>query len=294
MVQKKGLGRGLGSLFSDFDENDNFSIISNIDKDEVKKETQEISLAKIDRNINQPRKKFDEKSLNELAESIKTHGVVQPIILTERNGRYLIVAGERRFRAAKIAGLTTIPALVRNYTDKDIAEISIIENLQREDLNPIESAKAIQELIDKFNLTQEEVADKIGKSRPAVANTLRLLNLAPEVIKLVEDGKLSAGHARTLLPVDDKYIQLELAKLACDNKITVRELEKYIKDYQNPKTKKQKEVSQSLEIKEFTKKLQNIFSTKVSIQGNDKKGKICINYYNKDDLDRIYSLINKI
>ena len=294
MTQKKGLGRGLGSLFSDFDDNDNFSSIANNKDNDIKNEKEEIKLSLIDRNINQPRKKFDEKSLNELAESIKSHGVVQPIIVSKRNGRYLIVAGERRFRAAKIAGLTQIPAIIRDYTDEQIAEISIIENLQREDLNPIESAKAIQELINKFNLTQEEVADKIGKSRPAVANTLRLLNLCDEVIDLIEQGRLSAGHARTLLPVEDKFIQIELAKLACDNKITVRELEKYIKDYQNPKAKKIKEVHQSLEIKEFAKKLQNVFSTKVSIQGSDNKGKICINYYNKDDLDRIYTLIQKL
>lgn len=293
-MQKKGLGRGLGSLFSDYDEKESFSAFPDINENTIKNEKQELSLNLIDRNLNQPRKKFDDKSLNELAQSIKTYGVVQPIIVSERNGRYLIVAGERRFRAAKIAGLSTIPVLIRDYSDKEIAEISIIENLQREDLNPIESAKAIKELIDKFDLTQEEVADKIGKSRPAVANTLRLLNLSDGVISLIEDGRLSAGHARALIPIEDKYTQLELAKLACDNKITVRELEKYIKEYQNPKTKKQKQDTQSLEIKDFTKKLQNVFSTKVSIQGTEKKGKITINYYTKDDLDRIYSLIDRL
>lgn len=284
MTNKKGLGKGLGALLSDYNDIDI--------EEQLSKTIREISISQIDRNTNQPRKSFDEKALAELAESIKVHGVIQPIILSPRGGRFLLVAGERRWRSAKMAGLKTIPAIVKEYSDRDIAEISIIENLQREDLSPVESAKAIKRLVDEFKMTQEEVADKIGKSRPAVSNTLRLLLLENEILTMIDEGRLSAGHARTLIPIESKEIRLELAKLACDNKITVRELERYIKEYQNPKPEKSKQ-SQSIEIRDFTKKLQLLFATKVSIQGGDNKGKISINYYSKDDLERIHSILNK-
>lgn len=298
-MSKKGLGRGLGSLFSDYVEEEDFLEIpknktKNANNEDVFTETQEIDIELVDRNPKQPRKKFDEKSLSELAQSIKAHGIIQPIVITKRGSRYIIVAGERRWRASKQLGLKTIPAIVREYSDKDIAEISIIENLQREDLNPIESARAIKELIEKFDMTQENVADKIGKSRPAVANTLRLLTLSSDVINLVEEGRLSAGHARTLVPIEDKLVQLDLANLACDNKITVRELERYIKNFQSPKSTLAKNNKQSLEIRDFTRQLQDTFATKVSVQGNESKGKICINYYSKDDLERIYSILNSL
>lgn len=290
MANKKGLGRGLGALLSEYD---NVNIEDQLSKTIGNTgDVREISLSQIDRNTSQPRKNFDEKSLAELAESIKAHGVIQPVILTPRRGRFMLVAGERRWRAAKIAGLKTIPAIVKEYSDRDIAEISIIENLQREDLSPVESAKAIKRLIDEFKMTQEVVADKIGKSRPAVANTLRLLLLDEEILKMIDEGRLSAGHARTLIPVEEREIRLELAKLSCDNKITVRELERYIKEYQNPKPEKTKS-SQSLEIRDFTKRLQDLFATKVSIQGSESKGKISINYYSKDDLERIHSILSK-
>lgn len=290
MTNKKGLGKGLGALLSDYNDIDIEEQLSKTIGNT--NEVREISISQIDRNTNQPRKSFDEKALAELAESIKVHGVIQPIILSPRGGRFLLVAGERRWRSAKMAGLKTIPAIVKEYSDRDIAEISIIENLQREDLSPVESAKAIKRLVDEFKMTQEEVADKIGKSRPAVSNTLRLLLLENEILTMIDEGRLSAGHARTLIPIESKEIRLELAKLACDNKITVRELERYIKEYQNPKPEKSKQ-SQSIEIRDFTKKLQLLFATKVSIQGGDNKGKISINYYSKDDLERIHSILNK-
>ena len=231
MVQKKsGLGKGLGALLSIYDEE-----VAE-EKKEAGQEVKpvggvtEIAVSKIIPNPNQPRKKFDEEALNELASSIKMHGIIQPIVVNDNNdGEYMIIAGERRYRASKIAGLETIPCVIKNYTERQIKEISIIENLQREDLNPIEAARAIKQLMDEYNFTQEVVADRIGISRPNIANTLRLLSLCPEVIKMVEDNKLSAGHARCLVVVNDVNVQIKFATAASDNKMTVRDLEKAVK-----------------------------------------------------------------
>ena len=306
-MNKKGLGRGLESLFGDYDEYNSPAKQTNTNEGEVKERIvekvvekevnlgpEEISIELIVPNPNQPRKNFDEKALKELAQSIKTHGIIQPITVAKDGTRYIIVAGERRWRASKLAGLKTIPCIVKDYTARQISEVSIIENLQREDLNPIESARAIRQLIDQFDLTQEVVADRIGKSRPAVANTLRLLTLCPEVIKLIEEGKLSAGHARCLVTVEDPKIQLELAIKASDNKISVRELEKFIKQLAKGANGKKQALPQSLELKDFAKKMERLFSTKVTILGNDRKGRIFIDYYNEDDLQRIYSLIDRL
>ncbi len=306
-MNKKGLGRGLESLFGDYDEYNSPAKQTNTNEGEVKERIvekvvekevnlgpEEISIELIVPNPNQPRKNFDEKALKELAQSIKTHGIIQPITVAKDGARYIIVAGERRWRASKLAGLKTIPCIVKDYTARQISEVSIIENLQREDLNPIESARAIRQLIDQFDLTQEVVADRIGKSRPAVANTLRLLTLCPEVIKLIEEGKLSAGHARCLVTVEDPKIQLELAIKASDNKISVRELEKFIKQLAKGANGKKQAVPQSLELKDFAKKMERLFSTKVTILGNDRKGRIFIDYYNEDDLQRIYSLLDRL
>ena len=301
----KSLGRGLDSLLGEYEDYSKDENKTNNAKEktvekviekvvEVNKGTEEISIGLIDRNPNQPRKIFDDKALAELAQSIKIHGIIQPIIVTKNGDRYLIIAGERRWRASQLAGLKTIPCIIRNYTEREIAEISIIENLQREDLNPIESARAIKKLIEQFSLTQEVVADRIGKSRPAVANTLRLLQLEPEVIALVEVGRLSAGQARCLVTITNKDAQIELAKKASDNKISVRELEKYIRNLSKGKKTKSVITEQSLELKDFSKKLERTFQTKVTILGNDKKGRIFIDYYNEDDLQRIYNLIDKL
>lgn len=300
---KRGLGRGLGSLFSGYEdfnevEEAQTKIVKPVESAPVKNEAKsqgdvlEIDIAYIDRNENQPRKNFDEKALKELAQSIKAHGIIQPLILQQNGERYEIVAGERRFRAARLAGLKKVPAIIKNYSAEQKSEIAIIENLQREDLNPIEAARAINELIKQYDLTQEAVADKIGKSRPAVANTLRLLMLPEEIIALIEEGKLSAGHARTLLAVDDKKKQLELANLVMAKKLSVRELEQLVRKLSKP-SKSTKKVEQSLELKDFANNLKRIFSTKVSIIGNDKKGRIYIDYYSQEDLDRIYNIINK-
>lgn len=295
---KRGLGRGLDSLFGSYDE-PNESVA---EKSEVKVETKEIvvnepkeiDIGLIDRNPKQPRKVFDQDALEELSASIKTHGIIQPIIVQESNGRFIIIAGERRWRAARLAGLKTVPCIVKNYTKQEISEISIIENLQREDLNAIESARAIKNLITEFNLTQDEVADKIGKSRPAVANTLRLLSLPEQIISLVESGKLSAGHARTLLAVDDPSKQKEIALQVIERDLSVRETENLIKSYLSPKEIEKPVIKEkSLELKDFENKIKRLFSTSVQIKGDDKKGKIIIDYYSKDDLDRIYDILNR-
>lgn len=304
---KRGLGRGLGSLFGDYENYELEKDEKQPENDKENKQTKksalnndadiangvlEIEIGLIDRNEEQPRKNFDEKALKELAQSIKQHGIIQPLILQKNGNRYQIVAGERRFRAARLAGLKKVPAIIKEYTEQEMSEISIIENLQREDLNPIESAKAIARLIEQFNLTQEVVADKIGKSRPAVANTLRLLTLPEEIIKYIEAGKLSAGHARTLLAVEDKKKMLELANLAISKKLSVRDLELLVRKLNKP-TKDTIKQQQSLELKDFANNLNRIFSTKVSIIGNDKKGRIYIDYYSPEDLQRIYDVINK-
>lgn len=292
---KRGLGRGLNSLFGEYDE-------ENQEKEEIKVETKveqvvinepkEIDIGLIDRNPEQPRKIFDEEALQELASSIKVHGVISPIIVKEVGDRFVIIAGERRWRASRLAGLKTIPCIVKNYTEQEISEIAIIENLQREDLNPIESAKAIKNLINQYNLTQDEVADKIGKSRPAVANTLRLLLLPETIISLVESNKISAGHARALLSIEDSKKQKEIALLIIEKGLTVRDVEKIIRDLNKPVQEKVI-VQKSLELKDFENNIKRVFSTKVQIKGNDSKGKIVIDYYSKEDLNRIYDILNK-
>lgn len=291
---KKGLGRGLNALLSIYDEEEKEETenVSRETKDE--RGIEGVDIALIYANPNQPRKKFDETALKELAMSIKTHGIIQPIVLNrEENGKYMIIAGERRWRAAKIAGLTQVPAFIRNYTPKQIKEISIIENLQREDLNPIEAARAIKQLMDEYDLTQEAVADRIGKSRPAIANTLRLLTLPSDVVDLIENNKLSAGHARCLIPLSSPLEQTKVAQAAVAKKLSVRDMEKLVKNLLNP-SKERPKTEQSIELKAMIEEMQRTFATKVSAIGNDNKGRIYIDYYSKDDLDRIAELIQLI
>lgn len=281
-MANKGLGRGFASL------------MGLNDVEEMSNEQQSggevlLDIAEIDPNFEQPRKNFDEQALSELAESIKVHGVIQPIVVTPMGKRYMIIAGERRFRASKLAGKTQIPALIRHYTPQQIKEISIIENLQREDLNPVEAGRAIKTLMSEFNMTQEMAADRIGKSRSAVANILRLLTLDDDVLKLVEQNRLSAGHARALVVVP-KQSQYKLALKACDNKMNVRDAEKMVREFLNPKPEKQKE-EMNLELKELVSNMQRAFATKVSAVGNGNKGRIFIDYYTADDLDRLCKLV---
>ena len=286
-MANKGLGRGFASLMgmndleltrpSEQEQNSGNGVV-------------QIALLDIDPNFEQPRKNFDENALKELAESIKMHGVIQPIVVTPVGKRFMIIAGERRFRASKIAGKTEIPAIVRNYTPQQIKEISLIENLQREDLSPIEAARAIRTLMTEFNMTQEVAADRIGKSRSAVANTLRLLTLDEGVIKLIEEGRLSAGHARTLVVVPASQ-QYKLALKGCDNQLTVREMEKMVREFLNPKPAKPKNVGESKDLKNLVSNMQRAFATKVSAIGNDNKGRIYIDYFTADDLDRICKMV---
>lgn len=301
---KKGLGRGINALLSIYDEEDELEN----NQEEIKQTTtqnptvkeikglNEININDIVPNPNQPRKHFDETALNELASSIKVHGIIQPIVLNEaEDGKYMIIAGERRWRAAKIAGLETVPAYVRRFTEKQVKEISIIENLQREDLNPIEAAKAIKQLMEEYKLTQEAVSERIGKSRSVIANTVRLLTLPNEVVDMIETNKLSAGHAKILVALTDPIEQIKIATVAVNKKLSVRDIEKLVKNINHP-SKERPKSEQSIELKDMINEMQRIFATKVSAIGNDNKGRIYIDYYSKDDLDRIselLALINK-
>lgn len=288
----KGLGRGLSALFSDTEE-----AYGNAQSEGAG--AAEIALEDIYPNPDQPRKAFDENAMRDLANSIKEHGVIMPLVVNKNpDGTYMIIAGERRYRAAKMAGLEKVPVVVKEYSEKEIQEISLIENLQREDLNPIEAAYGMKKLMEEYNLTQEVLAERLGKSRPAIANTLRLLTLSEEVIGLVREGKLSSGHARTLVPVS-KEEQSELARECVKNGWSVRETERAVKAHLNPpevlaKEKERKNALASAELKFLVERLRNTFKTKVSLIGTDKKGRIYIDYYTRDDLDRICEMLDII
>ncbi len=254
-----------------------------------------MSVTKIVANPNQPRKKFDETALEELAVSIKNVGIIQPIVVCPTgDDTYVIVAGERRFRANKIAGNTTIPVIIKNYTRKQIKEIALIENLQRQDLNPIEEAQAYKSLIDEYDFTQEQLAQRLGKSRPAITNSLRLLNLNPVVIDMVISGRLSAGHARCLSSIKDYIVQNTYAIAACDKKLSVHQLEVMVSNYLNPNKKQKKVQEQYVELKDLANIMNRKFGTKVYAVGNNNKGRIYIDYYSTADLDRIFEIMAKI
>ena len=261
--------------------------------EKVKDGVRIIKFDSIETNPDQPRTRFDQAALQELAASIKNYGVIQPILVTELgDGKYELIAGERRMRASMLAGLSTIPCIVKSFSESDRAEIALIENLQREDLNPVEEAKAYRALMDKSGMTQEELANKLGKSRPAIANSLRLLTLSPNVLELVEAGRLSAGHARTLAVIKDQKVQESYAKAAADKKMSVRQLERMVAHYLNPK--KPTRIYNSPELKELVNNMQHTFGTKVKAIGNNEKGRIYIDYYTKDDLIRIYDLVEQL
>lgn len=274
---RKGLGKGLDVLFSD--ENPS-SIDSGIT---------EIKITQIEPNSNQPRKNFDTNKLEILADSIKEHGLIQPIVVTAAdNGRYIIVAGERRWRAAKRAGLKTLPAVIKNYSPQTVTEVALIENLQREDLNPIEEALGYKSLIDEYNLTQEEISKRLGKSRSAIANSLRLLSLEGEIQKYLISGEISEGHARAILSLNGFVLREFLLNRIIDDDLNVRQAEKLAKDLQKVKEEKSKTVNAyDIEIDRIKNKLEQGLGTKVKIQHGAKRGKIEIEYYGNDDLERI-------
>ena len=260
---------------------------------EVEKEIK-LDINLVEPNREQPRKQFDEDALIELADSIKQVGIIQPLVVQQREGYYEIIAGERRWRAAKMAGLKEVPAVIRNYSEKEILEIALIENIQRENLNPIEEALAYKKLIEEFKLKQDEVAEKVSKSRTAVTNAMRLLKLDERVQQMLIDDMISSGHARALLSLDDKEEQYKLAMRVFDEKLSVREIEKMVKSILTPKKEKEETPKLDFLYKEIEEKMKNIMGTKVSIKAKDKnKGKIEVEYYSQEELERIIELLER-
>ncbi|MEG1805117.1 MAG: ParB/RepB/Spo0J family partition protein [Clostridia bacterium] len=284
----KGLGKGLNALFGETTDEYELALAETNGG-----APSELPLDLIYPNSNQPRKTFDETALEELKNSILTHGVINPIVVNKIDGKYQIIAGERRYRASLLAGLTRIPAIIMDINEKKVREIALIENLQREDLNAVEAAKGIKELMDRYGLTQEAVSERISKSRSNIANLLRVLTLPQEVIDLVQDGKLTVGHAKALAGLPNEKDIVKFALIASDMKMSVRELEKRVNELQKPKTEPvKKEIS--LELRDLVDKMQTTFATKVTAIGSDNKGRIVIDYFTKDDLDRILDLIEII
>ena len=282
-MASRGLGKGLDALIPTGD-----TVSSNTKQAETI-----VKITKVEPNREQPRKNFDEDALQELADSIKQFGLLQPILVQDRKDYYEIIAGERRWRAAKLAGLKEVPVIIRNYSNQEIVEISLIENIQREDLNPIEEALAYKRLLEEFNLKQDEVAERVSKSRTTVTNSMRLLKLCDGVQQMIIDDMLSTGHARALIPIEDADEQLRLAQRIFDEKLSVREVEKIVKAILNPEKKENKEdqTSQSIQYiyQEIENKLKEKLSRKVQItsKGKNGAGKIEIEFYSNDDLDRL-------
>lgn len=290
MAAKKGLGKGLDTLIpKGVVVNDKPSSNENV---KAVKPDQVVKITKVEPNRNQPRKKFDEDSLQELADSIKIHGVLFPILVVDRGSYYEIVAGERRWRAAKMAGLKEVPVIIRDYTEKQIAEISLIENIQRTDLNPIEEAMAYKSLIDEYNYKQDELAERVSKSRTTITNSMRLLKLTQNVQDMIVDDLISAGHARALLSIDNPDEQYELAQRVMDEKLSVRDIEKIVKAKNKPAKEKKKNEKQEALYHDIEEKLKASIGTKVTITAKgDNMGKIEIDFYNQDDLQKIMDLL---
>ena len=290
-MAQRGLGKGLDSLIP---------ASGNSENKEVKQAETMVKIAKVEPNRDQPRKNFDEDALQELADSIKQFGLLQPILVQDRKEYYEIIAGERRWRAAKLAGLREIPVIVRNYTDQEIVEISLIENIQREDLNPIEEALAYRRLLEEFHLKQDEVAERVSKSRTAVTNSMRLLKLCDNVQQMIIDDMLATGHARALIPIEDEEMQLQLAQRIFDEKLSVREVEKIVKGILKPETDKPKkeETPQSIQYiyQNIENQLKEKLSRKVEItsKGKNGTGKIEIEFYSNEDLDHLIESLSNI
>ena len=300
VARKKGLGKGLDSLIPDnkpVNTNQTEMVLNAIKNNDVQVESksgeQMININKVEPNREQPRKKFEEDALMELSDSVRQFGILQPLIVRKRKDYYEIIAGERRWRAAKMAGLKEIPVIIKEYTEQEIIEIGLIENIQRENLNPIEEAAAYKRLLEEFHLKQDEVAERVSKSRTAVTNSMRLLKLSEKVQQMVIDDMISTGHARPLLALDDEKQQYELATKIFDEKLSVRDVEKLIKEIKNPKQPKEKKVIKNEFIyDDLANKMKDVMGTKVSIaaKGNGK-GKIEIEYYSDSELERMFDMI---
>ena len=296
-VKKNGLGKGLDSLITD---KVNKPQVAGSAKKESESDATMMDINKVEPNREQPRKKFDEDALLELSESIKQFGILQPLLVQKRDNYYEIIAGERRWRAAKLAKLKEVPVIVKQLTEQEIMEISLIENIQREDLNPIEEALAYKRLLSEFNLKQDEVAERVSKSRTAVTNSMRLLKLDDRVQQMVIDEMLTTGHARAILGIEDADKQYEVAQKIFDEKLSVRDTEKLVKNLQNekdsPKQDKQK-IDPKLEAiyKDLEEQMKVILGTKVAIHPkDDKRGKLEIEYYSQDELDRIIDMLRTV
>lgn len=298
-VKKKGLGKGLDSLIPDNKPaKKNTETVQKVEekKEEMKDGVQMMKISMIEPNREQPRKKFEEDALLELADSIKLHGVLQPLLVRKIKDYYEIIAGERRWRAAKLAGIKEVPVIVKEYSEQEIVEIRLIENIQRENLNPIEEAMAYKRLLKEFNLKQDEVAERVSKSRTAVTNSMRLLKLNDRVQQMIIDDMISTGHARALLAIEDEEQQYMLANKIFDEKLSVRETEKLVKALKNPKKEEKKpEVENQFVYTNLEEQMKSLIGTKVSVHAKaNGKGKIEIEYYSPDDLERIYELLMTI
>ncbi len=304
MAPKRGLGRGLSNLIPTDDTTEDVTTKTSkqtktgtVTKTEiVKKVEQTLNINRIEPNKNQPRKEFNEDALQELADSIKQFGVIEPLVVVKRKGYYELIAGERRWRAARLAGLKEVPVVIKDYDDQQIVEIALIENIQREDLNPIEEAHAYERLIQEFNLTQDEVAERVSKSRTTVTNALRLLKLTEKVQQMLIDDMLSTGHVRALITIADPQLQYETAMYIFDKKLSVRETESYVKKLLNKKPKEKTSEKEDPELsflyKAIENRLKESLGTKTTIKAKTNDyGKIEIEYYSQEDLDRITQLL---
>jgi ParB family chromosome partitioning protein len=301
MAVKRGLGKGLDALIPDVsDKKKQVNKVTEKKTEETNGGSSEtlVDINKVEPNRNQPRQYFDKEKLKELSDSIKQHGLITPILVQDRDTYYEIVAGERRWRASKEAGLKKVPVIIRNFTEQEILEISLIENIQREDLNAIEEARTYKRLMTEFNLKQDEVADRVNKSRATIANSVRLLKLCDNVQQMIIDGELSEGHARAIIPVENPDEQYRIALKIYNEKMSVRDIEKYIKNMNEPKKPvKEKEINESL-LAIYDKAAEDLkvsLGTKVSISSKDNKGagKIEIDFYNNDDFERIVAILGK-
>lgn len=302
-VKRGGLGKGLDSLIPDHKPKANTSKDKVSEQASGKEKTtmpasgeQKVKITKVEPNRTQPRKNFNEDSLIELADSIRQFGVLQPLLVQKKGDYYEIIAGERRWRAAKMAGLKEIPVIIREYSHQEMVEIALIENIQRENLNPIEEAQAFKRLLEEFQLKQDEVAERVSKSRTAVTNSMRLLKLDEKVQQMIIDDMISTGHARALLAIEDKEQQYILANKIFDEKLSVRETEKLVKDLKKPKKEKtKKDTSNDFIYRDLEEKMRSVIGTKVSVNQKSKgKGKIEIEYYSDEELEHIFEMIMSI